>query len=117
MGYQVTTDPYALSNQSTGRKEEMTHLYLPLLVILLALSIPAYSASIVLSNLGPGNPYQLAGFPVSGAKAGQLEVLAQGFTPDGNFTLTQIDVALLAWIPPAKRHLARCRMDRLRTGR
>ena len=73
----------------------MTHRYLSLLVFLLAFSMPAYSDDVVFSNLGPGNSFSNISTVFSGAGSGfGQSVLAVGFTPSGNFTLTQIGVGL-----------------------
>lgn len=76
----------------------MTHRYLSLLVILVALSTLAYSAEIVFSNLSPpDNSYNRSAGLVVGSPGLPIvpQIPAVAFTPDGDFTLTQIGVALL----------------------
>ena len=69
----------------------MTHRCLPLLVILVALSMPAYAAEIVFSNLSPpDNSYnRSAGVVIAGPGVPPLraQIPAVAFTPDDDFTL------------------------------
>jgi hypothetical protein len=69
----------------------------PALAILVALPTPA-SAEIVFSNFGPGNSYDVdAAWVVAGPTSeapDRPSAWAFGFTPSGNFALTQIDIAM-----------------------
>src|SRR5262245_56352244 len=83
--------------QSNWKEEDMTHRCLALLVILVALSMPAYSAEIVFSNLSPpDNSYNRSAGVVIGSPGMPIvpQIAAVAFTPDDDFTLTQIGVAL-----------------------
>lgn len=67
----------------------------PAFAMLVALSTPA-SADIVFSNFAPGNSYDLnSGLVVAGTTSERgFSEWASAFTPSGDFTLTQIDVAI-----------------------
>jgi hypothetical protein len=67
----------------------------PAFVTLMALSTPA-SADTVFSNFGPGDSYDVSsGWVVGGATSEQgFSQWAFAFTPSGNFTLAQIEVAI-----------------------
>jgi hypothetical protein len=71
----------------------MTHRHLPLFVILVVLSVPA-SADIVFSNFGPDNSYDPSVGLTIESSPFEFAESAMGFTPSGDFTLTQIDVGI-----------------------
>jgi MYXO-CTERM domain-containing protein len=62
--------------------------------------LPALGATIY-SNFSAGNTFDTSdGFELGNVGGGNIIVLAQQFTPTGNFTLNQIDVAFFALNPP-----------------
>lgn len=76
--------------------EVAVSLAISALVVLVALSTPA-SADIVFSNFGPGNSYDVSSGWVAAGPTAEFDASSEwafAFTPSGNFTLTQIDVAI-----------------------
>jgi len=69
------------------------------------LLVPAWGTTIY-SNFSAGNTFdQDNGFELGNIGTGDIVALAQQFTPTGNFTLDQIDLAFFALITPPDNEL------------